>query len=66
MVRQGWFPGRRAKSQIEVGSRSAGIVSLSFMGSGRRCCRARKTGRARLRFGRFDYAVFQTFLTVCP
>ena len=24
------------------------------------------SGRARLRFGRFDYAVFQTFLTVCP
>lgn len=33
MVRQGWFPGRRAKSQIEVGSRSAGIGSLLFMGS---------------------------------
>ena len=24
------------------------------------------SGRVRLRFGRFDYAVFQTFLTVCP
>ena len=33
MVRQGWFPGRRAKSQIEVESRSAGIGSLLFMGS---------------------------------
>ena len=32
-MRQGWFPGRRAKSQVEVGSRSAGIGSLLFMGS---------------------------------